>query len=251
MSGDRLPPGRRSRAAPTSTPLVLASGSPHRRELLARLGVPFRVAVPAVEERHIPRERPRERATRLALEKAAAVAPRFPGAWVVGSDQVASVRGRVIDKPGTRERAQETLTRLAGREAVFHTGVCLLRLRPGRGGSSPAQHLLQALDVTRVRIRALGTGEIERYLDREPALDCAGGFKVEGLGITLLEQVRTTDPTGLVGLPLIALSRLLREAGLDPLAPPGSAPPPGGTLTTPPGGAGREGREAAGFSPGG
>lgn len=183
--------------------LILASTSAYRAELLSRLRLPFERLAPGVEEAEHEGESPAQRALRLARDKALAVARCEPGAWVIGSDQVASCEGCILHKPGTRENTIEQLRRLSGRQAQFITAVAL-----ARDGQVDT-----ALDVTAVRLRPLTLAEIERYVELEPAADCAGGFKVEGLGISLLEEVATCDPTALVGLPLIALRRLLSAVG--------------------------------------
>lgn len=184
--------------------LILASSSIYRRALLARLGIAFEWQSPEVEETAAPREAPSALAQRLALAKAAAVAEQRPQAWVIGSDQVCVCDGRRLGKPGTKRRAAATLRWLAGRRAEFHTAVALL---------PPGAPTLLAIDVTRVVFRRLGAAEIDRYLAAEPALDCAGAFKSEGLGIALCAAIETVDPTALIGLPLIATRRLLAEAG--------------------------------------
>ena len=184
-------------------PLVLASTSRYRRELLERLRLPFDVARPEVDETPRADEAPMALAARLAREKAAAVAARQPGAWVIGSDQCAELAGRPLGKPGRREAAIAQLQAMSGQAVRFHTAVCL------RSG----ERELQAMDLTTVRFRPLSDAEIERYVDAEQPLDCAGSFKCEGLGISLFEAIDNRDPTALIGLPLIALSRLLREAG--------------------------------------
>ncbi|AJQ88830.1 Maf family protein [Xanthomonas oryzae pv. oryzicola] len=183
--------------------LILASTSAYRRQLLSRLQLEFDTAPPEVDEQPQSGETPSALASRLAAEKAAAVAVRLPGAWVIGSDQVADLDGQALGKPGTRAQAQAQLTAMSGRTVRFHTAVSLI---------GPEREL-HALDLTEVQLRALTPAEIERYLDAEPALDCAGSFKCEGLGISLFDAIRSQDPTALVGLPLIALARLLREAG--------------------------------------
>jgi septum formation protein len=184
--------------------LVLASTSRYRRELLERLRLPFDVARPDTDEAPLPQEAPATLASRLAAAKAAAVARLDPAAWVLGSDQVAELDGRPLGKPGGREAAIAQLSAMSGRTVAFHTGVCLLR----EGGAS-----FSAADVTRVRFRALDTAEIARYVDAEQPFDCAGSFKSEGLGIALFDAIESSDPTALVGLPLIATARLLRQAG--------------------------------------
>lgn len=186
------------------TPLILGSTSVYRRELLARLRLPFSCERPAVDETPRAGEAPDALATRLACAKAEDVAARFSGAWVIGSDQVAELEGRPLGKPGGRDAAIAQLSAMAGRTVVFHTALAL---------AHAGQPTLRASDRTEVIFRALQPGEIARYVDAEQPFDCAGSFKGEGLGITLFEAIRTTDPTALIGLPLIATSRLLRSAG--------------------------------------
>jgi len=183
--------------------LVLASTSRYRRELLARLGLPFDVARPEVDESPLPREAPVELARRLAFAKAQAVARLQPGSCVIGSDQVAELDGLPLGKPGTRAAAIAQLQAMSGRAVNFHTGLAIVAWNRS----------LAALDTTVVRFRALQRDEIERYVDAEQPLDCAGSFKSEGLGIALFDAIESVDPTALVGLPLIATARLLREAG--------------------------------------
>ncbi|MCW4453541.1 Maf family nucleotide pyrophosphatase [Flavobacterium sp. MXW15] len=185
------------------TPLILASTSRYRRELLQRLRLPFDCARPEVDERPLPGEAPAVLARRLAQAKAAAVAARAPGAWVIGSDQVAELDGRPLGKPGDIAGAHAQLAAMSGRAVRFHTALSLVR----------GDEQLQAADVTEVRFRPLQADEIKRYVAAELPLDCAGSFKCEGLGIALFDAIHTQDPTALVGLPLIALSRLLRQAG--------------------------------------
>ncbi|KER80257.1 Maf family protein [Xanthomonas arboricola] len=185
--------------------LILASTSVYRRELLGRLRLDFTTARPEVDEQAQPGERPDALASRLAAEKAAAVAAQAPDAWVIGSDQVADLDGLALGKPGTLERAHAQLTAMSGRVVRFHTAVSLVG--PGRTA--------HALDLTEVQLRPLMPAGIDRYLAAEPALDCAGSFKCEGFGISLFDAIRSQDPTALVGLPLIALARLLRQAGFE------------------------------------
>lgn len=185
-------------------PLVLASTSRYRRELLERLRLPFETARPEVDETPLAGETPRALALRLAVAKASAVAAATPGAWVIGSDQVADFDGQPLGKPGEREAAILQLLAMSGRSVAFRTAVAVA------GGGRVAS----ALDTTIVRFRTLGRDEVERYVDLEEPFDCAGSFKSEGLGITLFEAIETSDPTALVGLPLLATARLLREAGL-------------------------------------
>jgi 7-methyl-GTP pyrophosphatase len=185
--------------------LILASTSPYRRQLLGRLGLEFSVESPGVEERHEPRERPPERATRLAAAKAHAVGARHRDAVVVGSDQVACVGESVLDKPGDAARARAQLARLSGSTALFYTACTVARERPAFSASH--------LDTTRAVFRPLSAVEIERYVARERPYDCAGAFKSESLGVSLLERIESVDPHALIGLPLIWLASTLRELG--------------------------------------
>jgi len=186
--------------------IILASGSRYRRELLARLGLAFESWSPDVDESALAGESPRQTAARLARSKADAAARRWPQALIIGSDQVADLAGEAVGKPGTLDNARRQLARLSGREVLFHTGLCLLDAARGE-----AQTRVVTTDVV---FRQLSAAEIEAYLAREPALDCAGSAKSEGLGIALLERLGGDDPTALVGLPLIALSQMLRNAGV-------------------------------------
>ena len=187
------------------TALILASTSPYRQQLLSRLGVPFETHPPGVDEAHIERESPADRALRLALEKARAVACEHPQAVVVGADQVAACGDQLLDKPGSAARSREQLEALSGRTALFYTACTVL------GGSRGLQ--LAHVDTTSVVFRQLSASEIERYVARERPFDCAGGFRAESLGISLFEYIESRDPTGLIGLPLIWLAAALREAG--------------------------------------
>lgn len=186
-------------------PLILASTSPYRRALLARLGLPFVVESPGTDETATGPEAPAARAARLAREKALAVARRHPDAIVIGSDQVAALGRTILDKPGSAARCREQLGALAGRTADFHTACALVGIDAG----VDAAHT----DLTRVVTRPLTADEIARYVEREQPFDCAGGFKAEALGIALFERIESTDPTALVGLPLIWLAGALRAAG--------------------------------------
>lgn len=190
-------PGRR---------LVLASTSRYRRELLSRLRVPFDVEAPEVDERPLAGEPPAATALRLALAKANAVAARREDAVVIGSDQVADLDGVHVGKPHTHERARAQLRSMSGRCVVFHTAVALLDTRSGRCTG-------ELVDVAST-FRKLVDPEIDAYLLRERPYDCAGGVKSEQLGIALFEKIASDDPTALIGLPLIALCRLLRAEGL-------------------------------------
>ena len=188
-------------------PLILASTSPHRRALLDRLGLRFSVERPEVEEPRIEHESPPARALRLAAAKAQAVAARHPRAIVIGSDQVAAAGSEILDKPGHEARARQQLARLSGAAAHFHTACAVVRAEPAFGTSH--------LDTARVAFRTLRPDEIERYVARERPLDCAGSFKVEGLGISLIERIEEEDPTGLIGLPLVWLAATLRQLGYE------------------------------------
>lgn len=186
--------------------LVLASTSAYRRMLLERLQLPFVTARPDVDETPLPGELPPDTANRLALAKARAVAARFDDALIIGSDQVAHMGSEIFGKPGTEERAIAQLQRMNGRSVVFHTALALINTRSGK---------VQVDSVpTEVRFRKLSDAEIVRYVEREQPLDCAGAAKSEALGITLLDALSGDDPTALVGLPLIALSCMLRAEGL-------------------------------------
>lgn len=186
--------------------LVLASTSAYRRMLLERLLVPFETAKPEVDETPLPDETPAATANRLALEKALAVAQRMDDALVIGSDQVAHIGNEVFGKPGTVERAHAQLRRMSGNTVIFHTALAVVNARSG-------EQLIDSVP-TEVRFRTLSEDEIVRYVEKEMPLDCAGSAKSEGLGITLLEALSGDDPTALVGLPLIALSRMLRSQGI-------------------------------------
>ena len=190
--------------------LILASTSRYRRELLARLRLPFDVASPRVDESPRAGEAPAALARRLALEKARDVAARHPDAIVIGSDQVADLDGVPIGKPGTHERAVAQLTRMSGRSLVFQTAVAVVCVARG----------FERVELASVRVgvRPLQPAEIEHYLRLEQPYDCAGSAKSETLGIALLSAIDSDDPTALVGLPLIRTCELLRAAGLDPLA---------------------------------
>ena len=185
-------------------PVILASTSPYRRMLLERLGVPFSTSSPGVDEAEIAGESPPERARRLAAAKAQAVALGHPEAIVIGSDQVAAAGELILEKPATLSRAREQLEALSGAEARFYTA-CAIRAP----GSSGAAHL----EETRVVFRKLSSQEIERYVAREQPLDCAGGFKAEALGVSLFERIESSDPTALIGLPLIWVAAALRRFG--------------------------------------
>ncbi len=198
-------------ALPPQRPLVLASSSRYRQALLARLGLPFLAASPDLDETPRPDEFGPGLATRLALAKAAALAPAHPQALVIGSDQTVTLAGRALGKPGSRAAAIAQLAAAAGREVRFDTAVCVLDAASGRS--------LGAVVGTTVEFRLLTEREIAAYVDREPALDCAGAFKAEALGIALCRRIDSPDPTALIGLPLIALCDLLAAFGVSPLSP--------------------------------
>jgi septum formation protein len=192
-----------------SQKLVLASTSPYRRELLNRLGLPFEVANPETNESPLPDESPTATALRLSEAKARAVAGEFPDALIIGSDQVAEMAGRVFGKPGTHARAVDQLRQLSGQTVNFFTGLCVLNSRTGEAEVCGVPTL--------VGFRELTDREIENYLRREPAYNCAGSAKSEGLGISLLSRIHGDDPNALIGLPLIALCDLLRRHGMNVL----------------------------------
>ena len=188
--------------------LVLASTSPYRAQMLGRVVADFRSMASHVDETPREGELPRDTALRLAIDKARAVAADCADSLVIGSDQVAELDTRPLGKPGNAERALEQLRQSSGKMLSFHTALCLVDIRAG--GAT----LRSAINTTRVHFRELDDAEIHRYLELERPFDCAGSFKVEGRGIALFECIESDDPTALVGLPLIALCRLLREAGL-------------------------------------
>lgn len=194
-----------------STPrkLILGSTSPYRRELLARLRIPFEVAAPDVDETPRSTETPQELACRLALAKARAVAAQFPACVVIGSDQVAELDGHPLGKPGNHPRAVAQLQQMRGKTVIFQTAVAVVCLETGFAQMDLAQ--------VKVKFRELTDGEIEAYLRAETPYDCAGSAKSEGLGIALLESIDNDDPTALVGLPLIRTCRMIQAAGVKVL----------------------------------
>ncbi len=190
-----------------SQKLVLASTSPYRQELLRRLGLPFEVCNPQADETPNPDEAPEALALRLSEAKARAVLEKHPDALIIGSDQVATVDGKIYGKPGSHERAREQLRALSGKTINFYTGLCLLNARSGEAETRGVPTLVTFRDLTDT--------EIENYLQREPAYNCAGSAKSEGLGIALLQSMKGEDPNALVGLPLIALCDMLRHQGVS------------------------------------
>ncbi|WP_303905835.1 Maf family protein [Thiohalomonas denitrificans] len=186
--------------------LILASTSPFRRELLNKLGLPFDTDSPEVDETRRDGESPEALVARLAEAKARAVASRHPDALIIGSDQVAVNDGRILGKPGSRERAIEQLRACSGKTVIFQTGLCLYDARNDRA-------LVEVVPFS-VVFRKLSDSQIKRYIDREQPLNCAGSFKSEGLGITLFERLEGDDPNTLIGLPLIRLVRMLERVGI-------------------------------------
>ncbi len=195
---------------PTAPPfrLILASSSAYRKELLSRLRLPFEVAVPDLDETPLAGETPGATALRLAQAKALAVLARQPGSIVIGSDQVATLDDEQIGKPGNHRNALLQLQKMRGRQVIFHTALCLI-------DGLHAEPVVQLEDIqTLVSVRDLPDAELEAYLRIEQPYDCAGSAKNEGLGIAILERIDSNDPTALTGLPLIALTGMLRKAGI-------------------------------------
>lgn len=185
--------------------LILASTSRYRQELLGRLRLPFEALAPGVDEAVRAGEAPEARAQRLSLAKAEAVAQGHPAAVVIGADQVASCEGRILDKPGDVATARSQLRSQSGREVRFYSAVAVLCRQTGFSA--------RFVDLTTVKLRALGDADIERYLAADQPYDCAGSLRSERLGIALCERIDSSDPTGLIGLPLIRLSAALRDCG--------------------------------------
>jgi len=190
----------------TSSLLVLASSSAYRKELLSRLQLPFEVAVPDIDETPQPGETPSATALRQARDKAAAVAAKLPGAIVIGSDQVATLDDEQIGKPGNHANALAQLQKMRGREVIFHTALCVW---DGRNNTAQVENI-----QTVVKFRDLPDEELDAYLRIEQPYDCAGSAKNEALGIAILERIDSSDPTALTGLPLIALTGMLRNLGV-------------------------------------
>lgn len=196
--------------SPPNRTLILGSTSRYRRELMSRLHLPFEVASPEIDETPHPGETPREIALRLALNKARAVAARFPQAVVIGSDQVADLAGQALGKPGDHTRATAQLRNMRGQTVVFQTAVAVVCQETG----------FEEVDIAPVEVqfRELTDAEIETYLQAEQPYDCAGSAKSEGLGIALLASIHNDDPTALVGLPLIRTCRMISAAGIRVLS---------------------------------
>lgn len=188
-------------------PLLLASSSTYRRQLLARLEIPFTSISPDVDETPLDAETPKALAERLALVKAQHVAQQYSRGVIIGSDQVANLNGTPLGKPGTHERAVAQLKQMSGQTVIFHTAVAVVCEETG--------FCAQDVADIRVRFRTLDDKAIQRYLKKEKPYDCAGSAKSEGLGIALLDSIESDDPTALVGLPLIRTARMLRAAGQD------------------------------------
>lgn len=196
------------------TKLILASSSAYRRELLSRLHLPFESIAPDIDESALPGELPEQTALRLAQEKAAAIAKNHPGSVIIGSDQVATLDGEQIGKPGNHQAALQQLQKMRGKQVVFHTALCLMDNRIDNNKNSPHPHIQLQNVQTLVHFRDLGDDELDAYLRIEQPYDCAGSAKNEGLGIAILEKIVSDDPTALTGLPLIALTGMLRHAGI-------------------------------------
>ncbi|RTZ42488.1 septum formation protein Maf [Candidimonas sp. SYP-B2681] len=187
--------------------LILASSSPYRKEMLERLAIPFTTVAPAIDETPLPGESPTALALRLSLAKAMAVIPAHPDALVIGSDQVATIDGSPIGKPGDFDRARAQLKQLSGQTVEFHSALCV---------TDGQRHEINDI-VTVCRFRNLNDDEIDHYLRYEQPYDTAGSAKAESLGIALMDSMQSDDPTAIIGLPLIALSHMLRSFGINPL----------------------------------
>ncbi len=187
--------------------LVLASASPYRQQLLTRLRLPFATAAPNVDESPVAGEAPRAMVLRLACAKAQAVAPAFPSALIIGSDQVAVVEGTLINKPGDYSHAVQQLRLMQGHCVSFLTALCVLNGRTLRCQKDVVE--------TVVHMRGLSNAQIERYLEAERPYDCAGSARIEGYGIALVEKLEGDDPSALIGLPLIKLCAMLGNEGIE------------------------------------
>ncbi|GAA0212462.1 nucleoside triphosphate pyrophosphatase [Kangiella japonica] len=187
--------------------IVLASSSPYRKELLSRILTEFKTESPDIDETPFPDEEPVEHVARLAEQKALTVSLNHPQSVVIGSDQVCVLEGKILGKPHTREKAIEQLAACSGKTINFYTSLCVMK--SGKEGQD------LSVVVTEVKFRDLAQNEIERYVDREQPLDCAGSFKAEGLGIALFESLSSKDPTALIGLPLITLAESLRKLNIQ------------------------------------
>jgi MAF protein len=193
----------------TKLTLILASSSPYRRELLHKLGLPFTVVAPEIEESSLPNESASELVSRLALEKAQAIAVTHHNALIIGSDQVAVLDGQIITKPHHHDKAVQQLQKASGREVTFLTSLCLYN-------SNKHDYQLAIVPYS-VHFLPLSDEQIEHYLRKEKPYNCAGSFKAESLGITLFSSLKGDDPNSLIGLPLISLTAMLRNEGIEPL----------------------------------
>ena len=191
------------------TQLVLASTSPYRREVLERLGIPFETSSPNIDETILPNEKPEKLVARLAESKARAVQKEYPDALIIGSDQVAVLDNQILGKPGNHKNAVEQLSNANGKAVLFLTGLCLLN-----SSTNTSQTIVERYSV---KFRHLSSKQINNYLQREKPYNCAGSFKSEGLGISLFEKMEGDDPNALIGLPVIALVRMLSYEGIDVL----------------------------------
>ncbi len=188
-------------------PLVLASTSPYRAELLGRLGVSFEQVAPECDETPLPEESPSDLVSRLSLDKAASLAARYPDAVIIGSDQVADLNGDILGKPHTAENAVNQLQKMSDRTVVFRTGYCVMCPSSGQQFSG--------ISDTKASFRPLTLDEVQRYVERDKPLDCAGAFRSEALGIGLLQSMQSDDPASIVGLPLIRIAEALRQFGIS------------------------------------
>lgn len=193
----------------TKPAILLASSSPYRQSLLLRLGLDFQCASPDIDETPKPEEAATDLAQRLALEKALALRQQYPKHLIIGSDQVATVDGTILGKPGNYDNAMKQLSHCSGRRITFSTGLCLLNAQSGR-------QQVNRVDF-HVQFRHLSQNQISNYLKLEQPYDCAGSFKYEGMGICLFQQLEGDDPNSLIGLPLIKLCDMLIEEGVNPL----------------------------------
>ena len=191
-------------------PILLASSSIYRQRQLSQLRLSFNQFSPDIDEQAAPNEKPADLAIRLAVEKARKAAQNLPdNQLIIGCDQVAECNGELLGKPGTTEKAVNQLSTCSGQTVHFHSAICLL--------NSQSARCQQAVETTSVEFKLLTRPQIQRYIELEPALDCAGSFKVEGLGISLFKSIHSDDPNSLIGLPLIRLIEMLRNEGIDPL----------------------------------
>jgi septum formation protein len=197
-----MPPSDHSTAT-----LILASGSKYRLKLLKQIGLQPATASPDIDETAAPNEHADTLATRLSTEKAYSVAKNHSNALIIAGDQTCEVNGKILGKPGNAEAARDQLSLCSGKEAIFHTGLCLLNTASNRCQVYTERVL--------VDFRTLSPQEIDRYIEKEPAFDCAGSFKMEGLGIGLFKRIRSDDPNTLIGLPLIKLCEFLRNEGVS------------------------------------